>query len=210
MDTIRGRAAEASPAMYMTVTGMIVAIAIETLVGRLQNVGLSLSVTPRNLVIWLQALEVLQIAVGLWVSYVTLTSLARWVLGWVDFYVPFLMGVILFAAIGVVGNADGYVWFYLVATGMLAGTGIFFRNIARAAADPQNMFFTEARPRRITAGLIASSGFVALLGGLGQQLGIGGDWAAVSLLITGNLLVGSMTAMFIRWWLHATREPAAV
>ena len=49
----------------------------------------------------------LQIAVGLWIAYVTLTNLARWVLGWVDFYVPFLMGVILFAAIGVVGNADG-------------------------------------------------------------------------------------------------------
>ena len=38
MDTIRGRAIEAFPAMYMTGVSMMVAIAVETLVGRLQDI----------------------------------------------------------------------------------------------------------------------------------------------------------------------------
>jgi hypothetical protein len=62
------RAREAFPSLQVTLIGMVVAIAPESLVGRLQEIDAAFALTGESLAIWLQGFFLLQLAVYLWIA----------------------------------------------------------------------------------------------------------------------------------------------
>ena len=203
MTDLGSRAKEAFPLLQITLVGMVVAIALEALVARLQEVDAAFALTRESLVIWLQGIFLFQVAVYLWVAYAVLAFLASWSMRWVDFVAPFFLGVVLFATIALIGTERMDVWFGLIALAFFSGTWIFLRNAAVAASDPENVYFNATPYRRGGAALLAGVGALGLLGATLVGL-LSTSWLAVPILILENGLIAGAIVVWIRWWTETT------
>ncbi len=203
MTDVGSRAKEAFPSLNITLVGMIVAIALEALVGRLREVDAAFTLTGESLAIWLQGIFVFQVAFYLWVAYAVLAFLARWSMRWVDFVAPFFLGVVMFALSPLIGTERMDAWFGLIGLGFISGTWVFLRNVALAASDPENVYFNDTRYRRTGAALLAGVGATGLLGAAFVGL-LATSWLAVPILILENALIAGASVVWIRWWTYTT------
>ena len=210
MESTRRRAREMLPAIIITVLSMIQALALELFWSRLQDSDYLWLGGTDALVGWLQFAVLLLGIVEIWLLYISLMLRFSWLPSMADTTVPFLIGLMEFALIDMIGPGDVGPWFVLL--GMLFGVVLAMTRVSlrKARNDPENhWFFSEVPPQNWLDRLL-DMGVVLLLVTLGVLLWFTqlGAWLAIGSLVIALLaLVWQMTVTWYYWSLLLRTGP---
>jgi hypothetical protein len=178
MEWYRAKHSDSAPSLYLMLTGIILAIALENLVGRVATLGALSGMTKVNILIWLEGALILQQIVLVWIVTAQVFHNLRWRFDLFDTFLPFSIGLSLLLSIAWVGP-ESMLSFFALGTIASVGTGLSLRsNLLSSAENPDN--------REVLANF---SGF----GIYGSAFGVGAISAvAVILLIAGPQSIGLM------------------
>lgn len=208
MATHARRLEEGFPTIYLTLYSIVIALALEKLIDRVQGLA-AWPLDAERLLIWLLAGGLFTTVFLMWLlaSYTVLAL--RWDLSWIDAVTPFFVLVLFSAAIASIGHGRGEAFFIIAAVGQ--GTGnVVFRQVMREAAErPENEVILRNMDWRwfylfgALTFVVPATGSIGLLTGV---LGLEGAlWFAGLLLV----LMVATTVSFGRTWWRSVRMAAA-
>ncbi len=196
----REKALRQFPSMYVTLVSVIQAIALETLVSRVGELGLSPSLSWESALVWLEVGLLGQTVFYVWISYTLLVTIAQWVFRFSDFAAVFAVGVFQFTAISWIGADSIEPFMMIAAVGFLAGAWITWSNTGAAQTRPENARIMQALPRRLVVTLLAMVGLLGLLVGVPGQSGSMGTIRYVLILIAANAIFFFALLCWFYWW----------
>ena len=189
---------ESAPSLYLTLTGIILAIALENLVGRVDALGALSGMTNVNVLIWLESASILQTIVLTWVVTAQVFHNLHWRFDIYDTFLPFAIGLSLLLSIVWIGP-DSMLPFFVMGTIGNLGTGMALRNMLISSvedADNRGVLANFSGPgiyaSTIGVGATSATAVVLLIAGV-QSIGL-----MIVLLAVSN----AATAVAIASWLR--------
>jgi hypothetical protein len=163
MNSMRTRAKDAFPAVLMTLLSIIQALALEFLWGYIRDNDYLWALDWPALLAWLQIVAAMLGIVQVWLFFTSVAMRFRWTPNVRDLLLPFLIGVLEFTFIDLIG-APNLSW-WLVALAMVYGLSMWVSQdiFVRARRDPDNEeFFGVVEPATV-ANLIGPVATVSVL-----------------------------------------------
>jgi hypothetical protein len=211
LETIRTRAKDQLPSVLLTLLSIIQALAIELLWTRLHETPYLWEAGWSSVIGWTQVAAMLLGIFQIWLFYTSLVMRFRWVPSIRDSALPFVIGILEFTLIDLMGSAYFPAWFCTLALifGVSVWTGqTIFR---RARQDPENREFfatlTPARLRDFAASISEVSGLV-LIGILLYATGSPHWLAFLGLLFATGALAHQIQGTSRYWALSMTASPS--
>ncbi len=209
MQTIRDRAKDLLPSVLLTLLSIVQALALEMLWSRLGTSAHLWGSGWDAVVGWTQVAAMLVGILQIWLFYTSVALRFRWVPELQDSIVPFVVGILEFTLIGLMGPENLAAWFYLLALVFAVSAWASHTIFVRARQDPENReFFANVDPAGLEDFLYAGGSVLALVlaGGLVQLTGSRGGLAFAGLLIAGGLLVYQIE-LTRRYWNRSIAVP---
>ncbi len=204
MNEARRRLLEGSQTFYLGLVGMVLAISLELLVARVQELAeLGLS-TVEIVVLSVQVLFLLQALIYLWVGWGMGTALLRVVPGYLDAAAPIMVGLFAFVAISWIDPREPLTLLWLAGVvfgSVLAPTARLF---ARAEAEETNAGVLTGVSGRRMLGWNGATGGLCLLAALAGEL----TGAVVLVAVLGFAGASVMVAGATLEWLGQARRAA--
>ena len=143
MDNIRNRARENLPSVLLTLLSIIQAIALESLWDHARHRPELYGLSWDALLGWLQIAVTLNVIVLIWMVYVGLVMRFRWTPAMTDSILPFLVGLIQFLMIDLMGPENLGKWILVLGLIAVVVTYLDHSSMRRARRDPDNREFFE-------------------------------------------------------------------
>ena len=202
------RARDLLPAIIITVLSMIQALALELFWTRFQGSEYLWQSDMTAVIGWLQLLLMLLVIVQIWLFYVSLMLRFSWLPAMTDTVVPFLIGLLEFLLIDLMGPDTMGPWFIVMAA--LFGICINATHVAhrRARRDPANDYFFRQMPRASWRDYLGSAVIITILALLGAAIWLTGnrDWLALGALLFGLGAIAYQLFMTQKYWMHTLSE----
>jgi hypothetical protein len=143
MDTIRNRAKEKFPMVLLTLLSIVQALALEFLWDHVRHRAEIFEISVIAFLGWLQIGASLIVIILIWLMYAGMLMRFRWTPTVTDSIWPFLVGLIQFLMIEIMGAEKLALWVIVLA--LIYGITDFInhRAMKRARADPANREFFE-------------------------------------------------------------------
>lgn len=209
MPTPREKALLQFPAMYVTLVSVVQAIALESLVSRVVEVGPASLHGWDSVLLWLEVAFLGQTILYAWISYTLLVILTQWLFRVFDFGAAFAIGVFQLVAIQGIGADPPRLFFIMATVGFLSGAWISHSNIGAAAAQEENRATLSALPRDTITALLGSIGVLGAIGALVMGTGRIRPALAATILLIANALLLVAQGLWFRWWEKVVRPGAA-
>jgi hypothetical protein len=150
MESMRNRAKDMFPMVLLTLLSIVQALALEFLWDHMRHRSdlfeFSLAVLPG----WLQIAATLNVIILIWLTYAGMLMRFRWTPATSDSIFPFLVGLIQFLMIDIMGDEYFAVWIMFLAVAFGALVYIDHRAMKRARQDEANReFFDKYAPATI-------------------------------------------------------------
>ena len=147
MDSMRDRAKDMFPTVLLTLLSIVQALALEFLWDHTRNrtelLELSVSVIPG----WMQIAATFSVIIIIWLMYAGMLMRFRWTPTTADSVFPFLVGLIQFLMIDIMGEELFALWVIVVALTFGSLVFIDHRAMKRARRDKANReFFDQYAP----------------------------------------------------------------
>ena len=183
MDSIRNRARKNFPSVLLTLLSIIQAIALESLWDHARHRPELYAYSWDALLGWLQIAVTLNIIVLIWMIYVGLVMRFRWTPAMTDSILPFLVGLIQFLMIDLMGPENLGKWILVLGLIVVVMTYLDHASMRRARRDPDNREFFEKIPAAVWRDFIPQgiSVLISLLAG--GWLWYSGDYGWIALLV---------------------------
>ena len=202
MESMRNRAKDMFPMVLLTLLSIVQALALEFLWDHTRNrtdlFELSVSVIPG----WLQIAATFNIIIIIWLMYAGLLMRFRWTPTTADSIFPFLVGMIQFLMIDLMGSENFALWIIILALAFGALVAIDHMAMRRARKDEANHeFFCRYSPATIrdfvpqiilVVVLLAAGGWIGLTNHHG--------WFTVSVLVGIFVGLGYETHRTASFW----------
>jgi len=202
MDTIRNRAKDKFPMVLLTLLSIVQALALEFLWDHVRHRAEIFEISVIALLGWLQISASLIVIILIWLMYAGMLMRFRWTPTVTDSIWPFLVGLIQFLMIEIMGAEKLALWVIVLA--LIYGITDFInhRAMKRARADPANReFFERYLPATLRDFVPQITTVVALMlaGGWiwysGQQ-----SWFAICTLVGSLIGLGYEMHRTVRYW----------
>lgn len=185
METIRNRAKDKFPMVLLTLLSIVQALALEFLWDHTRNrtdlLEVSLAVIPG----WMQIVATLTVIILIWLMYAGMLMRFRWTPTTLDSIFPFLVGLIQFLMIDIMGAENFALWIIVLALTFGILVIINHHAMRRARHDPENSeFFDLFEPAKLRD-FVPQIMVVVVLLAVGSWIGLTGQqgWFAVCVLI---------------------------
>jgi len=189
------------PTVYLTLTSIIIALAVEKLIDRIQGLEGLLQFDALAVLTWLQAGVVFAVALLMFVlaSYIVVGFRLDFRLQ--DAATPFFVLIMVSVVIATVGRGPEPLFFYIGALGQ--GTGLIFlkTTLQRAERHPENELLLRHADYRLTYLLTSASAMIPLVAAIlltTKSVGINGAILATALMLI--CLVALTVAFATDWW----------
>ncbi len=202
MDNIRDRAKDKFPMVLLTLLSIVQALALEFLWDHARHrtdlLEWSVAVIPG----WLQIAATLDVIILIWLMYAGMLMRFRWTPTTMDSTIPFIVGLIQFLMIDIMGAEHFALW--VVVVGLTFGTVVVVnhRAMKRARLDVANReFFDQFLPATLRDFVPQIIVVVALLVA-GSWIGFSGKqgWFAVLVLVGIFIGLGYETHSATKYW----------
>ncbi len=202
MDNIRDRAKDKFPMVLLTLLSIVQALALEFLWDHVRHrtdlLEWSVAVIPG----WLQIAATLDVIILIWLMYAGMLMRFRWTPTTMDSTIPFIVGLIQFLMIDIMGAEHFALW--VVVVGLTFGTVVVVnhRAMKRARLDVANReFFDQFLPATLRDFVPQIIVVVALLVA-GSWIGFSGKqgWFAVLVLVGIFIGLGYETHSATKYW----------
>lgn len=202
MDNIRDRAKDKFPMVLLTLLSIVQALALEFLWDHARHrtdlLEWSVAVIPG----WLQIAATLDVIILIWLMYAGMLMRFRWTPTTMDSTIPFIVGLIQFLMIDIMGAEHFALW--VVVVGLTFGTVVVVnhRAMKRARLDVANReFFDQFLPATLRDFVPQIIVVVALLVA-GSWIGFSGKqgWFAVLVLVGIFFGLGYETHSATKYW----------
>lgn len=200
------RLQEGFATVYLTLVSVIIALALEKLFDRMVAVAPLPPADLAGALTWLQGGALLVGAFAMFVISSYLVLALRWDIGVLDAAAPFLLLIVLAAAITAVGHGDGKAFFYIAALGQFGGGQALAQILREAEDNPANAAVLGMSDLRTTYLAGTVSWVVPLVTAVLLHVGLIG---AVGAVVGASILLLAMLALvqtFSDSWWQAVRE----
>lgn len=202
METIRDRATEALPSVLLTLLSMIQALALELLWSHIRENQALFAFDWIAALSWLQIVTMLLGFLQIWLFYTSLVMRFRWTPSTRDSVVPFLIGILEFSMIDLLGPERMGLWFYTLGLAFAVLVWVSHGIFRQARRDPANSeFFDRVGPATMrdfaTSG--AAVGAIVAVGTVLLITGTTGWFAFAALGLAGGLLAREVHGMKLYW-----------
>jgi predicted lysophospholipase L1 biosynthesis ABC-type transport system permease subunit len=202
------RARDLLPAIVITVLSMIQALALELFWNRFQGSEYLWQSDLTAVIGWLQLLLMLLGIIEIWLFYVSLMLRFSWLPAMADTLVPFIIGLLEFLLIDLMGPDNLGPW--LIGMAALFGICINATHVAhrRARRDPANDYFFSQMPRANWRDYLGSIAVVSILALLGAAIWHtdNREWLALAALLFGLSAVAYQFFMTQKYWMHTLSQ----
>ena len=184
------------PTVYLTMISILVALAIEGLLGRIDELPHLFVLSPSSILNWLQISIVLLIAALFWWVIARWASTLPWTFGFFDALAPLaLLMVLHFLSQSVGASADQ--WFGALGIVAIGGSVNYVVSARRALADS-----SQAGARRqlfVPAAIPASVGLLAIVA---SSVGLDGIGTGIQILLNAAVVgvVAGFSVAEYRFW----------
>ncbi len=199
MDNIRNRARENFPSVLLTLLSIIQAIALESLWDHARDRPELYAYSWDALLGWLQIAVTLNVIVLIWMIYVGLVMRFRWTPAMTDSILPFLVGLIQFLMIDLMGPENLGKWILVLGLIAVVVTYLDHSSMRRARRDPDNREFFEKIPAAEWRDFIPQGISVLFSVVAGSWLWYSGDYGWIALLV----LLFALTALAYNAYIQA-------
>jgi hypothetical protein len=204
------RAKDLLPSIILTILSMIQALALELYWSRIEDSTFLWEGGAAAVIGWLQLAVMLQGILLIWIFYVSFVLRFTWLPSVEDTLIPFLIGLLEFALIDLIGPDTLWLWFPLMAAVMAVATFGSHLTMRQARQDPGNSYFFDQvkpptwRDYRATAVLVVCFCLFGLaLRLLDNQVTL----SIVALVITMAAMSYRMLQVRL-YWMHSMVSPA--
>jgi hypothetical protein len=202
MDTMQARAKDLLPSVLLTLLSIIQALALEMLWASLDESPYLWAGGWQSILGWLQVAVMLLGILQIWLFYTSLVMRFRWVPSTRDSILPFVIGILEFTLIDLLGPATLAPWFCVLAIIFAISTWESHKMFMRARQDPENREFFENVER---AKLVDFAAPIASVSGLvlfGVVLHVSGSptWLALAGLLAALVMLAYQIALMRRYW----------
>ena len=150
MNTIRNRAKDHMPVVLLTLLSIVQALALELLWAHISEHAYLYEATWAALLGWTQVLATMLGVLLIWLIYASIVMRFRWVPATADSIFPFLIGIVEFTLIAVLGMEHLGIWFLTMAFIFAVMTWVSHLSYRRARQDAENAeFFRVVGPAGI-------------------------------------------------------------
>jgi hypothetical protein len=202
MDSMRNRAKDIFPMVLLTLLSIVQALALEFLWDhtrqRADLFELSVAVIPG----WLQIAATLNVIVIIWLMYAGMLMRFRWTPTTMDSIFPFVIGLIQFLLIDIMGTKYFALWIMVLAVTFGVLVFIDHRAMRRARQDGANSeFFDRYAPATIKDFVPqVIMGVTMLSAGIWLQLSGHQGWFRVVILVGVFVAIGYETHKTAAYW----------
>ena len=208
MKSTRERATDIFPMVLLTLLSIVQALALEFLWDHTRKredlFELSVAVLPG----WLQIAASFNVIIIIWLMYAGMLMRFRWTPTTMDSIFPFLVGLIQFLLIDIMGTEYFALWIVVLALTFGCLVFIDHRAMKRARQDHANReFFDRYAPatiRDFAPQIIMVSTF--LIAGVWMQFSGYNDWFRVVLLVGVFVALGYETHTTATYWRDSMRR----
>jgi len=137
------RAKDLLPSIILTILSMIQALALELYWSRIEDSTFLWEGGAAAVIGWLQLAVMLQGMLLIWIFYVSFVLRFTWLPSVEDTLIPFLIGLLEFALIDLMGADTLWLWFLLLAAVMSVATYGSHLTMRQARQDPDNNYFFD-------------------------------------------------------------------
>ena len=210
---LRARAKAHMPMVLLTLLSIIQALALELIWAHISEQPYLFEPSWIALLSWIQVVTTLAGVLLIWLLYSTMVMRFRWVPSTSDTVFPFLIGLIEFTLIAVMGP-DSLLWWFLTLAVLFAITHWSIQLImVTARRDRENAAFFDTVTPATLRDFMPTIGICLLLAGFGLGLGISGHQGIFALLglLLAAAAIGFQLTMNARYWrqsMAAEDEPA--
>jgi len=204
---MRARAKAQMPMVLLTLLSIIQALALELLWSHIEANEVLLTASWLAVLSWVQVGAMLLTILLIWMLYSSMVMRFRWVPSPSDSLFPFLVGILQFTLVALLGPEHLGYWFAVLA--LLFGiTASAIQLIMRQARrDPENAaFFAHFAPATLRDfyPIVAIMGVFLLCGAALGSSGHQGPFALVALLIA-LIAIGQQMRVNVRYWQSSMR-----
>ena len=199
------RAKDLLPSIILTVLSMIQALALELYWSEIKDSPFLWQGGADALIGWLQLLVMLVGILLIWVLYVSFMLRFTWLPALEDTLIPFLIGVLEFALIDLMGRDLLSLWFPLFAAVFAVATAASHLTMRQARQDPANDYFFSQMPPASWRDYRATIGIVVIFCLFGLALWLC-DNHAVAAVIALLIAFAALIYRFIQakhYWMHS-------
>ena len=202
MKSMRDRATDIFPMVLLTLLSIVQALALEFLWDHARNrddlFELSVAVIPD----WLQIAATFNVIIIIWLMYAGMLMRFRWTPTTMDSIFPFLVGLIQFLLIDMMGTEYFALWIIVLALTFGSLVFIDHRAMKRARQDGANSeFFDQYAPATIRDFVPQIIMFVTLLlAGIWMEISGYLGWIRVVVLIGVFVAIGYETHKTAAYW----------
>jgi len=202
MKSMRDRAADMFPMVLLTLLSIVQALALEFLWDHARKrddlFELSIAVIPD----WLQIAATFNVIIIIWLMYAGMLMRFRWTPTTMDSIFPFLVGLIQFLLIDMMGTEYFALWIIVLALTFGSLEFINHRAMKRARQDGANSeFFDQYAPATIRDFVPQIRMFVTwLLAGIWMEISGYLGWIRVVVLLGVFVAIGYETHKTAAWW----------
>jgi hypothetical protein len=210
MESMRTRAKEHLPSVLLTLLSIIQALALELLWARLED-SAWLWVYGWDAVLgWTQVAAVFLGILLVWLVYTSIVMRFVWAPALRDSVAPFVVGILQFLMIGLLGPHWLGPWFYTLALIFAVMHWANHSTFVRARQDPENAeFFAQMSPATLRD-FVPQAAQIAGLVGMGVLLQLSGHSGWLALAAVGFVIAAFLYQMenTRRFW-NLTMQPPA-
>ncbi|MCX2983445.1 hypothetical protein EYC98_21505 [Halieaceae bacterium IMCC14734] len=203
MQQTTDRARELLPTVVITVLSMIQALALELYWTRFRESDYLWQSGWEAALGWVQLAVMLLGILQIWLFYVSLVLRFSWMPTMEDTLAPFIIGLLEFAMIDLMGSDDLGAWFLMLAAVFAVSIGASHLVFRRARRDPLNDYFFSNMAAATWRDYLSSLMVVALLIMVGSGLWLSGHAGAFALagLLFALAALSYQLVLIHRYWL---------
>ncbi len=202
MDTMRTRSKDLLPSVLLTLLSIIQALALEMLWASFAESPYLWAGGWQSILGWLQVSVMLLGILQIWLFYTSLVMRFRWVPSTRDSILPFVIGILEFTLIDLLGPEMLAPWFCILALVFAVSARESHKMFTRARQDPENREFFEnverAKLRDFAAPIASVSGLVLF----GVVLYVSGSptWLALAGLLAAVVMLAYQIELMRHYW----------
>ncbi len=202
MESMRNRAKDMFPMVLLTLLSIVQALALEFLWDHTRHrtdlFELSVAVLPG----WMQIAATLNVIILIWLSYAGMLMRFRWTPTTMDSIFPFLVGLIQFLMIEIMGDEYFDLWIMFLAVAYAVLLYIDHNAMKRARQDEANHeFFDQYAPAALKDFIPPIiMGSILFLSGLLMRITDYSGWFNVVVLIVVFIALGFETHKMAEYW----------
>ena len=202
MDYMRNRAKDIFPMVLLTLLSIVQALALEFLWDHVRHRSdlfeLSVAVLPG----WLQIAATFNLIIIIWLLYAGILMRFRWTPSTMDSVIPFLVGLIQFLLIDLMGTEYFALWIIVLALTFGTLVLIDHRAMKRARRDAANREFFDLYAPATFRDFAPQIIMIILMFSAGVWIGLSGyqGWFSIVLLLGVFVALGYETHKTATYW----------